>query len=184
MRWDNTSGLSLKVEDQLNEYLRAWLDENSSTNDCIDARETQKLIIDLYAIYKGVSSPLDKARLQSEITHKGAQWDTDNPALAQIPKYVNRVMKGHYQSADEYLSNADQHTNALITEGANKKIRSNGLAGANKRHAEINKVIEEAKQYYLANKAAYPTKKAAARALNAKYPQVKFGTFVNKLKAW
>ena len=184
MKWDNTSGLSPEVEKQLNDQIQKWLDEDPNPEEGVNSQDTRKLIVDLYAIYKGANSPLEKARLQSEIIQKGAQWDTDNPSLAQIQKYVNRLMKGHYKSADEYLLNADQHTNALIDEGTTKTIRSNGLAGANIRHAKSKKVIEEARQYYLANKAAYPTKKAAARSLNEKYPEVKFGTFVNKLKTW
>lgn len=184
MKWDNTSGLSPEVEKQLNNYIQKWLDEKPNPDDGVDSQNARTLIIDLYAIYKGANSPIEKARLQYEIIQKGAQWDTDNPALAQIQKYVNRVMKGYYKSADEYLLSADHHTNALIDKGTTEKIRSNGLAGANIRHAARNKVIEEAREYYLANKAIYPTKKAAARALNEKYPQVKFGTFVNKLKAW
>ena len=86
MKWDNTSGLSPEAEKQLNNHIQKWLDEKPNPDDGVDSQDTRTLIIDLYAIYKGANSSLEKARLQSEIIQKGAQWDTDNPALAQ--KYI------------------------------------------------------------------------------------------------
>jgi len=184
MRWDNTSGLSPEIENQINDKIKIWLEENQNANGGEDSREVQKLIIELYAIYKGGNSHLNKVQLQQEIIHNGKHWDTDEPALAQIQKYVNRVMKGHYKSANAYVTKVDEHVNELKAEGAKEIIKSTGQAGALKRHEETNDAIDQAKQYYLKNKGTYPTKKAAARDLAIRFPPVQFGTYLNKLKTW
>lgn len=184
MRWDNTSGLSPEIEKELNDKIKIWLEENQNNNGGEDSREVQKLIIELHAIYKGAKSNLDKARLQQEIIHLGKHWDTDEPELAQIQKYVNRVMEGQYKSADAYVAKVDQHIHDLKVQGTKEKIKTTGQAGALKRHEETNKVIDLAKQHYLANKRSYRTKKEAARDLANRFPPVKFGTYVNKLKTW
>ena len=184
MKWDNTTNLPPEVENRINARLQSYLDENQTSNGGEDSRNTQKLIIDLYVIYKGALSPLDKARLELEIIQKGTAWETDDPALDQIQKFVNRLMKGHYNSANDYILKAVEHNQNLKSQGAAEKIKATGQAGANKRHEETNIVIEKAKNFYQANIKMFKTKKAAARELTDRFPPVKFGTYLNKLKKW
>ena len=102
----------------------------------------------MYVIYKGSNSPQDKFRLEQEIILKGKNWDTDDPTLAQIQKYVNRVLSGQNNAATDYLSKAIEHEQTSKTVSAAKVIQVKGRAGAEKRQAETNKILEQAKQIY------------------------------------
>jgi len=182
MKWDNTSNLSPEVEKQINDHLQNWLDEKLNANGVEDSRDVQKLIIALYIIYKGSTSPLDKGRLQTEIIQKGTQWDTDDPAFAQIQKYINRVMKGQYNSASNYISEAHKHKDSLKTQGAKEQKHNQAKAGAQKRHEAQNKIKEKAIEFYNANKNTYASKKVAAYDLSKRFPELSEFTYKDIIK--
>ena len=83
MTWPKEGSLSSEIEQLLNQRIQSYIDENNLDNGGEDAQAVQKLIIDLYLIYKEADSPIDKFNLQQEIIHKGTSWDTEDPALAQ-----------------------------------------------------------------------------------------------------
>lgn len=182
MNWPSNSGLSLEVEQLLNNRLNSFLDENPEPNGGEDGIEVHRLIIDLYVIYKGAESPLEKARLQQEIIQMGKLWDTDAPAFAQIQKYVNRVLSGQYSAATDYLSKATEHLTNLKAEGAADQKKKQGAAGGQAKHAENNKVKGDAVKFYKQNKLKYKTKKAAAVDLEARFPPLSWLTYRDILK--
>jgi hypothetical protein len=184
MNWPSNSGLSLEVEQLLNNRLKHFLDANSEKNDGEEGIEVQRLIVDLYLIYKSAESHLEKARLQQEIIQMGSLWDTDDPVFAQIQKYVNRICKGQYSAATDYLDKAIAYKDNLKVTGAAETIQKNGREGAVKRHDEKNQILEQAKQYYLDNPDQFRSKKQAAIELSEKFPPIKVGTYTNKLKKW
>jgi hypothetical protein len=184
MKWINDNSLSNEIEQLLNDRLQKYLDADSNPRGGENAQAVQNLILDLYVIYKGSNSPQEKFRLEQEIILKGKNWDTDDPTLAQIQKYVNRVLSGQNSAATDYLSKAIEHEQTSKAVGAAKVIQVNGRAGAEKRHAGTNKILEEAKQFYLSNPSQFDSKKQAAIVLSEKFPPIKPGTYTNKLKNW
>ena len=184
MKWINDTGLSNEIEQLLNERLQKYLEDDSTEHGGENGQAVQNLILDLYVIYKGSNSPQEKFRLQQEIILKGRDWDTDDPTFAQIQKYVNRVLSGQHNAAADYLSKAIEHEQTTKTASAAKTIQVNGRAGAEKRHAEKNKILEQAKQYYLRNLSQFNSKKQAAIVLSEKFPPIAAGTYTNKLKNW
>jgi len=184
MKWDNTSGLSSEVEKQLNDQIQKWLDENPNPEEGVNSQDTRTLIVDLYAIYKGANSPLEKARLQSEIIQKGAGWDTDNPALAQIQKYVNRLMKGQYNAANDYLSEANKHNADTKSKGKQELRKELATKGAIKKHSSTNEIKQKAIQHYQENRDSYPSKKVAAIDLAEKFPPLSKDTYKDLLKKY
>ena len=184
MNWPSNSGLSSEVEQLLNNRLKHFLDANPDQHGGEDGIEVQRLIIDLYVIYKSAESPLEKARLQQEIIQMGSLWDTDDPVFAQIQKYVNRICVGQYIAATDYLDKAIAFNENLKATGAAETIQKNGRDGAAKRHDEKNQILEQAKQYYLDNPDQFRSQKQAAIELSEKFPPIKAGTYTNKLKKW
>jgi hypothetical protein len=184
MNWPKDSGVSPAVEVALNTKIQEFLDANAQPNGGENGQEVQGLIIDLYLIYKNATTPIEAARLKQEIIAKGSSWDTDDPALDQIQKYLNRIFSGQFNTATEYLDNAITHNEKLKAAGATEIIQKNGRDGAVKRHEETNQILEQAKQYYLENRNQFRSKKQAAIELSEKFPNIAVGTFVNKLKKW
>ena len=70
MTWPKEGSLSSEIEQLLNQRIQSYIDENNLDNGGEDAQAVQKLIIDLYLIYKEADSPIDKFNLQQEIIHK------------------------------------------------------------------------------------------------------------------
>ena len=184
MNWPKNSGVSPAVEVALDSKIQEFLDANAQPNGGENGQEVKGLIIDLYLIYKNATTPIEAARLKQEIIAKGASWDTDDPAIDQIQKYVNRISAGHFNTATEYLDKAITHNENLKAAGATEIIQKNGKDGAVKRHEETNQILEQAKKYYLENRNQFRSKKEAAIELSKKYPTIAVGTFGNKLKKW
>jgi hypothetical protein len=184
MNWPSNSGMSSEVEQLLNNRLKHFLDANSDEHGGEDGIEVQRLIIDLYVIYKSAESPFEKVRLQQEIIQRGSLWDTDDPVLAQIQKYVNRICVGQYIAGTDYLDKAIAFNEKLKATGAAQTIQKNGRDGAGKKHVKTNQILEQAKQYYLDNRAQFWSQKQAAIELSEKFPPIKPGTYTNKLKKW
>ena len=183
MNWPSNSGLSSEVEQLLNNRLKHFLDVNPDQHGGEDGIEVQRLIIDLYVIYKSAESPLEKSRLQQEIIQIGSLWDTDDPVFAQIQKYVNKVMSGEYNGATDYLSKAIRHQDSLKSEGATHQKQKQAEAGGLARHAEDNAVKAAAIEFYALNKHKYKTKKEAAVDLEARFPPLSWHTYRSILKA-
>ena len=182
MNWPSNSGLSSEVEQLLNNRLKHFLDANSDQHGGEDGIEVQRLIIDLYVIYKSAQSPLEKARLQQEVIQLGKLWNTDDAAFAHIQKYVNQVMAGGYNAATDYLSKAIGHQDSLKMEGATHQKQKQAEAGGLARHAENNAAKAAAIEFYALNKHKYKTKKEAAVDLEARFPPLSWQTYRSILK--
>ena len=138
----------------------------------------QNLCIDLYMIWKSSEDP----RTREELLKKGSSWDTEEPNLAHIQKYINRLMAGKLQDASDYFENALQHTESIVKEGVRQDRTQNAKNNAQKRHGENNQIKKSALDFYKTNKNSYKTKKAAARDLEDRFPPLSFHTYLNALK--
>jgi len=173
---------TLQVEQQVNERVKEFLGANSAPDGGEDGIEVQRLIIDLYVIYKGAESPLEKARLQQEVIQLGKLWTSDDAALAHIQIYVNKVMTGEYNAATDYLAKAISYKESLRLEGVTHQKQKQAEAGGLARHAENNKVKAAAVIFYALNKDKYKTKKEAAVDLEARFPPLTWQTYRSILK--
>ena len=182
MNWPKNSGISPEVEVALNSKIQEFLDADSQPNGGENAQEVQGLIIDLYLIYKNATTPIETARLKQEIIAKGASWDTDDPVLAQTQKYVNRVLSGRYGEATEYLSKTLEHNEALRSEGEAIHKHQLGKSGGESKNLKNNQVKAAALNHYKQNSHLYPTKKAAAVALEKQFPPLSWQTYRDLLK--
>ena len=135
MKWENLTGLDPTIEALLNDRIQKYLDADPSASGGDDAQAVHALILELYAIYKAALDPIGIHNAQQEIIAKGKQWDTDDPALAQIQKYVNRVLGGQFSSATEYLDKAIQHRSEIQNNAATERVKEMGQSGANAKHA-------------------------------------------------
>ena len=140
MNWNNSTGLDAATEALLKNRIKKYLDEDSSASGGDDAQAVHALILELYGIYKSASGPIGIYKAQQEIIAKGKQWDTDDPALAQIQKYVNRVLAGKFNSATGYLEKAIQHKSEVQKIAAADRLKGMGQSGANAKHANNNQV--------------------------------------------
>ena len=184
MNWNNSTGLDAATEALLNNRIQKYLDEDYSASAGDDAQAVHTLILELYGIYKCASGPIGIYKAQQEIIAKGKQWDTDDPALAQIQKYVNRILAGKLNSATEYLEKAIQHKSEVEKNAAAGRVKEMGQSGANAKHANNNQVKENAIAYYLQNRDQYSTKKAAAVDLERRFPPLSWTTYLGALKQY
>lgn len=184
MNWNNSTGLDAVTEALLNDRLQKYLDSDSSESGGNDAQAVRELIFDLYAIYKSASDPIGVYEAQQEIIAKGKQWDTDDPSLAQIQKYVNRVLDGRLISAADYIEKATQHTSEIQNNAATGRVKEMGKSGGNAKHANNNQVKANAIAYYLQHRSQYPTKKAAAVDLERRFPPLTWTTYQGVLKKY
>lgn len=184
MNWNNSTGLDAATEALLNNRIQKYLDEETSASAGDDAQAVHTLILELYEIYKSVSDPIDIYNAQQEIIAKGKQWDTDDPALAQIQKYVNRVFAGKFNSATDYLEKAIQHKSDVQKKAATERVKEMGQSGANAKHETNNQVKANAIAYYLQNRDQYSTKKAAAVDLERRFPPLSWTTYLGVLKKY
>ena len=182
MTWPKEGSLSREIEQLLNQRIQSYIDENNLDNGGEDAQAVQKLIIDLYLIYKEADSPIDKFNLQQEIIHKGTSWDTEDPVLAQIQKYVNRVFLGQYHTATQYLSNAIDHKIQIEKASGASHLSKLSQAGGNAKHAANNIVKAKALEHFQKNRHIYKTKKDAAVDLEKLFPTLSWQTYLGLLK--
>jgi hypothetical protein len=184
MNWDNSTGLDAATEALLNNRIQIYLDEDSSASAGDDAQAAHTLILELYGLYKSASDPICIYKAQQEIIAKGKQWDTDDPAFAQIQKYVNRVLAGKFSSATDYLEKAIQQKTEVQRNAAADRSKEMGQSGANVKHANNNQVKANAIAFYLQNLDRYPTKKAAAVDLERRFPPLSWTTYLGVLKKY
>jgi len=182
MTWLKEGSVSSEVERLLNQRIQSYIDENNSDNGGEDAQAVQKLIIDLYLIYKEADSPSDKFNLQQEIIHKGTSWDTEDPALAQIQKYVNRVLIGQYHTATQYLAKAIEHKIQTERIAGASHLSKHSQTGGIAKHAANNIVKAKALEYFQNNRHIYKTKKDAAVDLEKLFPPLSWQTYLGLLK--
>jgi len=184
MNWNNTTGLDAATEALLNNRIQKYLDEDYSASAGDDAQAVHTLILELYGIYKSASDPIGIYKAHQEIIAKGKHWDTDDPALAQIQKYLNRVLAGKFNSATDYFEKSIQHKSEVKKNAATDRVKEMGQSGANSKHAKNNQVKANAIAYYLQNRGQYPTKKAAAVDLERRFPPLSWTTYLGILKKY
>ena len=99
-------------------------------------------------------------------------------AKEQLPSWKQRLLHEHYKGLDGLF------VEDLIETALRGARHESAVESVTKRHDPNNAVLSAAKAHYLANKTKYRANKEAAGELEAKFPPLKFGTYLNHISRW
>jgi type I site-specific restriction-modification system R (restriction) subunit len=182
MNWLNLRPVSAEVELKLKERIQNFIEENTANDGGNDHLSVKKLIQDLYLIVKlGADSKHSKI-LIDRISELAASWDSEEPELAHIQKYLNRLFSDRKELASEYIDRSInlkiESDNALSKQTKSDTAKNN----AHLKNLETNQVKEAALNYFNKNSHKFKTKKEAARELELMFPPIKYSTYYRSLR--
>lgn len=182
MKWPDDPNLPPDIVARLNQRIEEFLDADRSTNGGANAAAVRALVLDLFSIHQSCVGEVNKVSRQSELELQGLYWDTDEPNLAHVQKYINRLFAGQLENATEYIDRAiNERASADAALVKDTMVRTGGRGGTAKR-TKTSPIIEVAMLYYRENHQQYKTKKDAARHLEGKFPPVAYSTYYRKLR--
>jgi hypothetical protein len=117
MNWLNRD-LPPKTLEKLDAKIKLFMSEQTELDGAEGSLEVKILCIDLYKVYKDK----DDQRTEEELLAMGERWDTDEPELAHIQKYINRLMSDRLQEASDYFEEAAEHEASKKSEAASDAI--------------------------------------------------------------
>ena len=129
MKWPQDTKISADVQEKLNERLDRFLAEDESTDGGKDSAAVQLLCIDLYAITHGFTGTVAEVADLFEFASNAAEWDTEEPQLAHIQKYLNRLFAGSDHAAHTYIDIAINQKIAAEARVATVTMSRNGTLG-------------------------------------------------------
>jgi len=162
---------------KLNDRISVFMSNSTELADIEGSLEVKKLSIDLYKIWRGSAD----TSTEEELLVKGANWDTEEPKLAQIQKYLNRLLSGKHQEASDYFEKSVEHKKSIISEGLDQAKSQAGTDRVNKKHGPNNRTKAKAIEFYKINKDDYVSKTQAAHDLEIRFPPLKAETYYKAL---
>ena len=177
MNWPDRN-LPPDIQARMNQKIEEFRLAASDLHGAEGAREVKKLSVELYKIWSDSDATLTEAELLS----KGSNWNTDEPELAQIQKYLNRLLSGRLQEAADYFEKSENYKASLIAQGVVESRSRAATDNANKRHASNNSTKSRALKYYVEHKKNYRNKVEAAYDLAERFPPLKYETYYKALK--
>lgn len=182
MKWQQDAKISPDVQDRLNERVAKFIAENGSNDGAKDSAAVLVLCLDLYSIYHGLEGTDDDVEKLFDFASIAEEWDTDEPKLTHIQKYINRLFAGRDQSAYRYIDSAINEQIAADAEVAAATMSRNGsLGGTASQRAKV-KAIAQAQEHYRQHHSQFRNKKEAARHYEELFPPVKFSTYYRILR--
>ena len=182
MKRPKTPKIAAKVQDRLQERLDRFLLEDESTDGGKDSAAVRLLCIDLYSIFRGCKGTDAEVSELFDFASKTADWDTEEPHLAHIQKYLNRLFAGSDQAAHTYLDRAINQKIAAEAGVAAATMSRNGSKGGTAAQLKKVQAIAQAQQHYQQNHTQFKNKKEAARRYENLFPPVKFSTYYRILR--
>ena len=182
MKWPQDTKISADVQEKLNERLDRFLAEDESTDGGKDSAAVQLLCIDLYAIAHGFTGTVAEVADLFEFASNAAEWDTEEPQLAHIQKYLNRLFAGSDHAAHTYIDRAINQKIAADASVATVTMSRNGSLGGKATQLKKVEAIAQAQQHYQLNHTQFKNKKEAARRYEELFPPVKFSTYYRILR--
>ena len=179
MNWPN-GNLPTDILARLNTKIEEFGSVASDLSGAEGSLEVQKFSVGLFMILMGSEDP----RLREELLSKGANWDTEEPELAQIQKYLNRLLSGRLQDAADYFEKSEDHKSSLIAAGVIQAKSQAAKVSAKKRHESNNLTKTKALKFYAANKKKYSNKVEAAYDLAKRFPPLKYETYYKAIKSF
>ncbi len=182
MNWLNRRPVSSEIEVKLKERIQSFIKENTTNDGGSDHLSVKKLIQDLYLIVKLETESKHSKILIERISELAANWDSEEPELAHIQKYLNRLFSDREQLATDYIDRSItskiKSEEQLIKQAKSDTAKNN----AHLKNLEINQVKEAALNYFNENSYKFKTKKEAARELELKFPPIKYSTYYRSLR--
>ncbi len=182
MTWLTSRSVSAEVEQKLEKRINEYLANDSSNDGGKDGGAAKELVIELYLIIEGHADHQREELLRQHITKLAAEWDSDDPELAHIQKYLNRLFSVRKQSASDYIDRAVNQQIASTAAIIHSAKKSAATHSANSKHEQNNAAKNAALAYYEKNKSSYSSKKIAACDLESKFPPLKCSTYYRLLK--
>jgi hypothetical protein len=182
MKWPDDSKITPEVQDRLNGRLAQFLAEDGSSDGGKDSAAVRLLCLDLYSIYHGCEETNDEVVKLFDFAFNAAEWDTEEPALAHIQKYINRLFTSRDEEANSYL---DRAINERIDEDADvaaATMSQHGSRGGTASQLQNRKAVAAALQHYQQHHAQFRNKKEAAWHYENLFPPVKFSTYYRILR--
>ena len=170
------------IQDRLKERLDQFIVEDESSDGGKDSAAVQLLCIDLYAIAHGFTGTVAEVADLFEFASNATDWDTEEPQLAHIQKYLNRLFAGSDHAAHTYIDRAINQKIAADARVATVTMSRNGSLGGRATQRKKVEAIAQAKQHYQQNHAQFKNKKEAARRYEELFPPVTFKTFYRTLR--
>lgn len=182
MNWLNRRPVTAEVALKLKERIQNFIEENTAIDGGCDHLSVKKLIQDLYLIVRLETDSKYSKMLIDRISELAASWDTEEPELAHIQKYLNRLFSDREQLATDYIDRSInlkiESDNALSKQAKSDTAKNN----AHLKNLETNQVKEAALNYFNGNSHKFKTKKEAARELELKFPPIKYSTYYRYLR--
>jgi hypothetical protein len=182
MNWLSRRPVTAEVEVKLKERIQSFIEENTANDGGSDYLSVKKLIQDLYLIVKLETDSKQSKILIDRISELAASWDSEEPELAHIQKYLNRLFSNREQLASDYI---DRSINLKIESDNELSKQTKSDTAKNNAHLknlETNQVKEAALNYFNENRHKYKTKKEAAYELASKFPPLKYTTYYRILR--
>lgn len=177
MKWPNDGSAPRSIIEKMNDRIKRFLDEDPSENGGADCAAVKELIVDLQQIWVGDVPRIEQEERLKSLQEFGSTWDTDDPQLTHIQKYLNRLLSDEETRATDYISAViEQRAKDEETIGR-QALSESGTKGGKKKHETTNRVKEAAILYYEQHKQVFTSKKEAARYLEQKFPPIKFSTY-------
>ncbi len=180
--WPNNPQISSAVRNKLNARIDKFLLADASPNGAENSDEVENFVLDVMAIFTKTFGRPNEGAKQLGIILNGIEWDTDEPRLAHIQKYINRFFAGKASDAYDYLDRAlaqRQADDAQVAKGTLRETGSKGGKEKNRRHKEAQ---ENAIAFYKKNHSMFKTKKEAARYCEQHFPPVAMSTYCRVLR--
>jgi len=182
MNWLSRRPVTAEVEVKLKERIQSFIEENTTNNGGSDYLSVKKLIQDLYLIVKLETDSKHSKILINRISELAASWDSEEPELAHIQKYLNRLFSNREQLASDYIDRSInlkiESDNALSKKAKSDTAKNN----AQLKNHETNQIKKAALKYYEENHEKFKLKKEAARELELKFPPIKYSTYYRSLR--
>jgi hypothetical protein len=182
MNWLSRRPVTADVEVKLKERIQNFIEENTANDGGSDHLSVKKLIQDLYLIVKLETDSKHSKILTERISALAASWDSEEPELAHIQKYLNRLFSNREQLASDYIDrsiNLKIESDNVLSKQAKSDTAKNN---AHLKNLETNQAKEAALKYYEENHAKFESKKEAARELELKFPPIKYSTYYRSLR--
>ena len=177
MNWPDRD-LPPKVLENLDAKIELFMSQKTALDNEEGMSKVKKFSVDLYKIYVGKND----LRTEEELLAKGEKWDTDEPKLTHIQKFINRLMSDKLQEASDYFENAAKYAELINSEAVFNSRRKSAKASADKKHRGNNRIKADAIAYYLKNRETFVTKGDAARKLEKRFPPLSYRTYYDALK--
>jgi hypothetical protein len=174
--------IAAEVQDRLQERLDRFLAEDESIDGGKDSAAVLLLCIDLYSIAHRFTGTVAEVAELFEFASYAAEWDTEEPHLAHIQKYLNRLFSGSDHAAYMYIDRAIKQKIAAEAGVAAATMSRNGSKGGTAAQLKKVEAIAQAQQHYQLNHTQFKNKKEAARRYEELFPPVKFSTYYRVLR--